>query len=231
MKLIEELQQEHDLIERVAGAFLTFTRGPIEARSAADGQAFLRFFRRYANDFHHAREEDVLLAALRDRAGLPGDRGPIKVVIDEHAEMGGLIRQIEQCLLECTAAERGDEGTAGSTPDGPVPQLAQLATQYVHALWHHIDAENSVLFPESATRLRWANVPDLPSRPLTDEEAAAMADGQALCGRYAPTMDDGVIRGDGCVMCPAFGTTCRGLEAEWWNEWEWDEFDDRMSNA
>ena len=30
-------------------------------------------------------------------------------------------------------------------------------------------------------------------------------------------------------MCPAFGDSCRGIEHEWWNEWEWDEFEDRMS--
>lgn len=31
-----------------------------------------------------------------------------------------------------------------------------------------------------------------------------------------------------CVMCPAYGVNCRGLELEWWNEWEWDEFEERM---
>jgi hypothetical protein len=32
-------------------------------------------------------------------------------------------------------------------------------------------------------------------------------------------------------MCPAFGVSCRRLELEWWNMFEWDEFDDRMSGG
>jgi hypothetical protein len=40
-----------------------------------------------------------------------------------------------------------------------------------------------------------------------------------------------VLRGDGCVMCPAFVDNCRGLEHEWWNEWEWDEFEDHLPSG
>jgi hypothetical protein len=32
------------------------------------------------------------------------------------------------------------------------------------------------------------------------------------------------VRGDGCVICPSYGVTCEGLEREWWNAHEWDEF-------
>ena len=28
-------------------------------------------------------------------------------------------------------------------------------------------------------------------------------------------------------MCRAHGDTCKGLEAEWWTELEWEEFYDR----
>lgn len=216
MRLIDELRAEHDLIEAVAGAFLTHLASPAGTRSPADTLGFLRFFRRYAGDYHHAREEDTLFTALQAQAGLPGDRGPIAVMLDDHRRMSALLDRVE--------------AEAGATDDeAGRARLREPGTLYVHALWHHIDAENSVLFPECAPRLRRNGVHELPSRPSTDEEAAARDAGQALLHRFPPSGRDDIMRGDGCIMCPAFGVTCRGIEHEWWNEWEWDEFEDRLS--
>lgn len=216
MQLIDELRAEHDVIERVAGAFLTYASSPAGARSASDGAGFLRFFRLYANGYHHAREEDTLFAALRDRAGLPVDRGPVATMVADHARMAA--------LLDGMAGDLESGGASGT-------RLLEAATAYVHALWHHIDAENSVLFPECAPRLRRNGVIELPTRAMAPEERDAMSAGGRLASRYPPARDPDVVRGDGCIMCPAFGATCRGLEREWWNEWEWDEFEDRMNGA
>ena len=68
MRLMEELEAEHRLIEAVAGSLRTFVHARIAgAAPAADGRRFVRFFRLYAGQFHHAREEDTLFAALRAR--------------------------------------------------------------------------------------------------------------------------------------------------------------------
>jgi len=216
MKLIDELQAEHAEIEQVAGAFLTYVAAPARARSIEDGAAFLQFFRSYANHFHHAREEETLFVALRDRAGLPADRGPIATMAADHERMAGLLAGLAAGL----------EG--GADTEAP---FRESAAAYVHALWHHIDAENSVLFPECEPRLRRNGVTELPSRPMTPEECRALAAGRVLVARYPPPPDPGEMRGEGCIMCPAFGVTCRGLELEWWNEWEWDEFEDRMNGG
>ena len=64
-----------------------------------------------------------------------------------------------------------------------------------------------------------------------EKDRAAMTGGRDPIARYPPSAHPDVMRGEGCIMCPAFGVTCRGLELEWWNEWEWDEFDDRMSGG
>jgi hemerythrin-like domain-containing protein len=214
MQLVDELRAQHDLIESVAGALLTYAASPARSRFAADGAALLRFFRLYANQFHHAREEDTLFAALRDRAGLPADRGPIATMVADHRRMAGLLDDMASGL----------EG--GEDADG---RFRIAATAYVHALWHHIDAENSVLFPECGPRLRRNGVLELPSRQVAPDERDAMEAGRALVARYPPPASPEVMRGDGCIMCPAFAVTCRGLELEWWNEWEWDEFEDRMN--
>ena len=217
MLLIDELTAEHILIETVLGSLRAF----VDARAAgsadpADGPRFLRFFRLFAGDFHHGREEDVLFAALAEKAELPADRGPIAAMVAQHAHMATILDQLEPLLgrivLDPTAAER----------------MQALAVSYSHALWHHIDAENSVLLPESEARLRRHHVLELPSRPMSMEEAEARADGERLLTKYPPVQDREVMRGDGCVHCPAYGETCRGLEREWWNEWEWEEFEDHM---
>jgi hemerythrin-like domain-containing protein len=178
MILLDELHAEHEVIERVAGALLTYANEPGAGRSAEDGAAFLRFFRLYAGHFHHAREEDILFAALRDRAGLPADRGPIATMIADHGRMADLLNEVEAGL---------GTGAVGAA------RLPESAAAYVHALWHHIDAENSVLFPECGPRLRRNGVTELPSRPMAPDEREALSAGRALHGtRRHPTLEDRV---------------------------------------
>jgi len=71
----------------------------------------------------------------------------------------------------------------------------------------------------------------VPGRDITAEEEAARVDGTALLATYPPTHEPDVLRGEGCVMCPAFVDNCQGLEREWWNEWEWDEFEDHLPSG
>jgi hemerythrin-like domain-containing protein len=216
MQLIQDLAAEHDLIERVVGSLRRFVEQRLNGSAdPADGPRFVRFFRLFAGDYHHAREEDVLFVALREHAELPADRGPIKAITDDHHEMAGMLDEIAQ-LLETPLVVDLDRS-----------RLEAVARDYSHALWHHIDAENSVLFPESQERLRRHGIRELPGRDMTPAEGAARADGEALVARYPPLDDPTVIRGEGCVFCRVFGDGCAGIEHEWWNDSEWDEFDAR----
>ena len=113
---------------------------------------------------------------------------------------------------------------------GRQARLQQLAVDYSHSLWKHIDAENSVLFPEGQQRLRRFHVLDLPARPMTPEEASAREAGLALVTLYPPQHDPVVHRGDGCIACPSYGTACEGLEQEWWTELEWEDMRERMGS-
>ena len=87
------------------------------------------------------------------------------------------------------------------------------------------------MLPESELRLRRHAVHELPTREMTGEEAAARATGEELVLAYPPLHDPGIVRGDGCVVCPAFTRTCQGVEREWWNEWEWEEFEDHLPSG
>ena len=212
MQLIDDLHAEHDLIEQVLGSLRAFVTARLAGGGdPADGARFLAFFRHYAGTFHHDKEEAVLFRALVERAELPGERGPISALTGEHQRMGGLLDGLAELLGSPLDTEA--DGT----------RLQELAVAYSRSLWQHIDAENSVMFPESQERLRRFHVLDLPSRPMTDTEQAAREAGLDLVVRYPPEHDAEVHRGDGCIACPSYGKTCDGLELEWWTDLEWEE--------
>lgn len=213
MKLIDAFQDEHVLIDQVLGSFRTYVGRLVDGTADPDdGRRFTVFFTEFAGHFHNDREERVLFDALVTETELPGDRGPVHAVTHEHAEMKGWLREMAPLLEQSPQSE--DERV----------RLRALATRYSHALWRHIDAENSVLYPEGVERLRRCGIRELPDRSMSEAEAAAREDAAALLVRYPPVEDDALTRGDGCFMCRAYGETCDGLEAEWWTDLEWDEF-------
>jgi hemerythrin-like domain-containing protein len=209
---MDELLREHELIEQVAGSLLTYADRFRDERAACeDGAALLHFFRTYAGRLHHGREEDVLFPALVSEAALP-ETGPIAALLADHHDMAALLTGMEQIL------ERDlDDDARGRFRD--------LAYAYSGQLLHHIDAENSVLIPESEARLMRAGVRELDVREATAEEQAAEHTGRELVERYPPSEDPDIVRGDGCIMCTSYGDRCEGLEREWWNEYEWAESD------
>jgi hemerythrin-like domain-containing protein len=216
MKLIDTLQDEHVLIDRMLGSLRTYVDGLVDGSADPDdGRRFAAFFTDFAGRFHHDREERVLFDALVTEAELPGDRGPVHALVHQHAQMEEWLREMTPLLEQRPQSE-----------DDRV-RLRAFATRYSQALWRHIDAENSVLFPEGADRLRRCGIRELPDRPMDEAEAAAREGAASLPVRYPPVEDEALTRGDGCFMCLAYGETCNGLEAEWWTELEWDEFHGR----
>lgn len=214
MKLVEQLREEHVLIEEVLGAFRGWAASDtVEAR---DGACFVAFFREYAGAYHHGREEDTLFAALTRHADLAPGSGPVASLLAQHAEMGETLAEIAALVEE-----------AGADP-ARRPALREALGRYSRALLAHIDAENSVLLPEAADRLARAGVRELPCRPPTAEEAAARALGERLAAAWPKPEDPEAIRGEGCVICPSLGVTCEGLEREWWTEAEWETFGERQ---
>jgi len=217
VRLLEELRAEHELIDRVAGSLRSFAAARAKGEGGLDdGAAFRRFFRLWAGAWHHAREEETLFPALAERAELSPVHGPIAAFVEQHREMAKVLDRLDPLLdLEPLGADAARD-------------LVELATAYTRELGRHIDAENSVLLPESEVRLRQANVLDLAGRAPTAGELEARAEGERLVAAWAFTDDAGGVRGEGCVVCPSYGSTCRGVEAEWWNESEWSEFSDHL---
>ncbi len=217
MRLIDDLVAEHQLIDQVAGAFRTCVARRIAGTAPPhDALRFGRFFQLYVGCFHHDREESVLFPALTGELGLPADRGPIAALLGQHHDLAACLSELEPLL----ASDRIDVADAES--------IVALARRYTRGLWHHLDAETSVLFPESEARLQRAGVFELESRSPLPAEAQAREDGRRLLHEFPPEPDPTIIRGDGCAVCPSYGSTCDGLERSWWNESEWEEFPDHL---
>lgn len=222
MQLLEELRAEHDLIDRMLESFRTAVCQFVNALCGPpDLVRFVRFFRVYADQFHHSREEQVLFATLVNQLHLPGDHGPIAVLTDDHRQFKAWLDQIEQLITK--------------QPLSPTDQVQLRTTteQYITALQHHIDAENSVLFIEGEICLRDAGIAELPSRSLTADEQQVRLMAEELLQCYPPTPNVDIIRGDGCVLCPAYQKTCDGYEREWPNASRWGhaEDDDPVSDG
>jgi hemerythrin-like domain-containing protein len=85
MKSVERLVADHELIERGL-TLLEKAVARLEAgQSLPEGfaQWAPRFFQQFADQCHHAKEEDVFFPVLKQR-GIPEQGGPIGVMLYEH---------------------------------------------------------------------------------------------------------------------------------------------------
>ncbi len=215
MQLLDELRAEHERIDQMLDSFRTgVNRFLDEHDDPADLAHFIRFFRLFADQFHHSREEEILFDAMVNQVDLPGDHGPIMVMVDDHRQFKEKLDRIHQ-LIEKPSPTPADQ-----------VQLRLVTEEYIAGMQHHIDAENSVLFIEGGICLDDHGIFELPSRDMSDEEKQVLDMSDQLLQLYPPTLDPEIIRGDGCFVCPAFEVTCDGFEREWPNHSRWSGLDD-----
>lgn len=199
--IIGQLVKKLEVVERVVGSLHRWAAEGQEADPGARA-AYVAFFRVWAKGSHHQHEEAILFPALVEKAEIASDRGPLKVLTDEHEREVELVGRLE-------------------TADTGEPTLA-VALELAHLLWMHIDKENSVMLPEAGERLVRSGVGLLEGRTEGPEEVAVRKAVEPLVARWNPLEDDDLYRGDGCMVCSAYGDTCGGVEKEWWNAWEWE---------
>lgn len=93
----------------------------------------VEFFRLYADACHHAKEENLLFHELED-AGMPGDQGPIAVMLEEHRQARALVAVMAEALAAGTAA-----GAVRHT-------FRTAAFAYIDLIRSHIGKEDGILF-------------------------------------------------------------------------------------
>ncbi len=200
MRIVEEIRDEHRLIEQVAGSlFFWGDRGSDHPDAPEDLTGLIGFFRVFLHGCHHQREE-LLFRALVEHGEVPDDHGPLVVLTDEHA---AVVRALDELSAIGASAE-----------------AESVAKRLAAEIWQHMDKEETVLLPEAERRLVDGGLRELEGSPETGEEKAARSLGHDLIRRLPPMEDPDLIRGDGCIPCAAFGNTCHGIETEWWSDWE-----------
>jgi hemerythrin-like domain-containing protein len=93
------------------------------------------FIRKYADRFHHAKEEDVLFAALV-KNGMPRENSPVAAMLMEHDQGRTYVRGMEAAVREALGGIPGSERA-----------IAENALAYAALLRDHISKEDDILYP------------------------------------------------------------------------------------
>lgn len=137
---IKMLMDEHEVILRVVSS-LGRIADALRAGGKADADLLregVRFMREFADQRHHAKEEDLLFPAL-ERKGVPAEGGPIGVMNSEHV----VARAHVADLAEAVEAYARD-GAAAAEP-------VCVAIYAIGGLYpDHIWKEDNVLYPMGA---------------------------------------------------------------------------------
>jgi hemerythrin-like domain-containing protein len=130
------LRAEHDAILRMLAATDEVAQRLARCERVEPQilENLLEFFRLFADRCHHGKEEDLLFPLL-EKKGMPRGGGPIGVMLMEHDQGRGFVRQM---------AEAAGPYASGDVNAGL--RWAAAAVQYVDLLSEHIAKENQILF-------------------------------------------------------------------------------------
>jgi len=147
MKSIDRLVAEHDIIERGLSVLEKVVARIESGESFSDDfpKWAPQFFRQFADQCHHAKEEDLLFPLLKER-GIPEEGGPIGCMLQEH-EVG---RDCVRRMRESSEEDQFDES-----------KFVAAAKEFIPLLRQHIDKENTILFQMARNVLSEADDADL----------------------------------------------------------------------
>jgi len=171
MQATDVLEHEHEIILLVLGA------AEQEVKSIAAGGKvnaervgkMLDLFQNFVDKCHHAKEEKHLFVMLEQR-GLPRDKGPVSVVLQEHEQGRRRVRAVADAL---DRAAKGDPDAARAVKEN--------LWVYLKLLREHIKKENEVLFPMINKRLRPDDQEEL---ELAFEQVEAEEMGEGVHEKY-----------------------------------------------
>jgi len=151
MKATDQLRDEHKgillmlaILDRVSAKLATegsLDKGHLEG--------MLEFFSVFVDKCHHGKEEDLLFPAY-EAAGIPNKNGPIGVMLAEHAEGRGYVKN----MTEAFNGFKKNENFSGK-------RIVEHARKYSALLKQHIEKEETVLYPMGDARLTEAKNKEL----------------------------------------------------------------------
>ncbi|MBI5624146.1 MAG: hemerythrin domain-containing protein [Elusimicrobia bacterium] len=137
MKATDQLKAEHEgillmlsILDKVCERLETKSK-PAEREL----ERIVEFLQVFADKCHHGKEEGILFPALV-QAGLPGDSGPIAVMLSEHDQGRRHIRGLAGAVQRYGAGQ-----------ESAIAGIVGHSRRYIALLSLHIMKENDVLFP------------------------------------------------------------------------------------
>jgi hemerythrin-like domain-containing protein len=136
-KATDILKHEHQIILMVLDAAQQEAKRIQQNKQVEEKtiQDFLDFLRNFADRCHHAKEEDLLFVRM-EQHGIPGQGGPIAVMLAEHDQGRKHIEAISRALPEAI------EGNIQA-----VDAITDHLLDYVDLLRSHIYKEDHILYP------------------------------------------------------------------------------------
>ena len=107
----------------------------------SDLQKIIEFFKEFADNCHHRKEEDILFPALEEY-GVPNEGGPIGVMLSEHVVGRENVKGMNDAIADI---KEGKESAS--------EEFVRYARDYIALLTEHIDKENNILFVMADTRI------------------------------------------------------------------------------
>ncbi len=130
------LRHEHEailkMLDATEEAASRIQQGEMPDREVLSG--LVEFYRIFADQCHHGKEEGSLFPALEAK-GLPRHGGPVAVMLNEHDHGRALIRKM------VAASESVAQGESAAAKE-----WAEAALAYGSLLRQHIAKENNILF-------------------------------------------------------------------------------------
>lgn len=127
MLATENLMQEHQLILKYIELMERYITNP--AILLAKANNFIAFIHEFADDFHHAKEEDILFRYL-EAPNVLTHCNPIPQMLLEHNKARELVATMEQALR-----------------NNNLTDLVIAMTEYAQLLKQHIYKEDNILYP------------------------------------------------------------------------------------
>ncbi|MFA6563663.1 MAG: hemerythrin domain-containing protein [Verrucomicrobiia bacterium] len=199
MKPTDILSSEHRVIEQVMDCLERIiaeanANGRLDAASARDA---VSFFRTFADQCHHGKEETHLFPAMEAK-GFPRDGGPTGVMMAEHESGRACVRAMNEAI---DAAAAGDSAA--------LRRFAEAGAGYIGLLRQHIEKEDHCLFSMADQALTDEDQAELLAK-FEKVEAEEMGHGThekflaiagALAEKYGVTQKAAACAGHGVACC------------------------------
>jgi Uncharacterized conserved protein len=153
MSAIKVLVVEHDYILKM----IEVTKHILEAEDSSSihlehVENIIDFIKNFADKYHHLKEEDILFIEM-EKYGMSRENGPIGVMLYEHNEGRGFIKQAEEGLEQL---KKGDSSAFA--------QVQENLLNYCNLLTNHIGKENNILYPMAERLLPESALGDMKER-------------------------------------------------------------------